>query len=300
MDPDEATPTATEDPTSTRSEGSAGIPTDAPTPATTDTATTDTATTDATDWRIGIPEGPLAEQARRMASLTATMQSIVDMRKKLSTAIFVPTDKSTDEERAAYYKKLGVPESIDAVKINLPDQLDPSIAPGEEEVADVRQALEGMRKAGASQAVIDEALKLHYGAKQVELSAQIEKDKRFSEQAMASLKNEWGADTEENLNIASAAANKLFGDKFEEMRQIETKDGNFLLDHPEMLRMLASIGREMGDSNFGSIVSDSQREDLRGKADEYRAKRNEAIAAGKNLLAKEYDDKEREVLAKLG
>lgn len=251
------------------------------------------------DWRSGIPDGALADQAKRMASPTAAMQSIVDLRQKVSGALVIPGDDATDEERADFNTKLGVPASMDDIKINLPEGLDASLIPDDAGTAEIKAGLEGARAAGASQAVLDEVVSVYLGMKQQEATDRIEADKEFTKTSMAALEKEWGADTEDNKKIASNAASLLFGDDFEAARLMETSDGNFLLDHPAMMKMFAKIGREMGDSSMGSFLSDDQKGSVMEKADEFRAKRNEALNKGDNAAAAKWDEAEREQLAKI-
>jgi len=251
-------------------------------------------------WRTGIAEGPLLEQANRYTSPTAAIQANVDMRKKLSTAVVIPGEGATDEERADFNTKMGVPTSTDDYQINLPEGLDASIVPSEEATAGLKQSLEGMRTAGASQAVINEGLALHFNALQVSKQAEIDADAAFTKETMSILEKEWGPDLDENKAIATNAAPKIFGEHFEEARQIEMKDGRFLMDHPVMMRMLANMGREIGDSVLGGVISTEQRASIMEQADDVRAKRNEALSKGNTVLAQQLDEQERTLLAKAG
>ena len=250
-------------------------------------------------WRDGIEEGPLLDQANRYTTAQAAIQGNLDMRKKMSTAVNIPGENATDEDRAEFNEKMGVPKSVDDYKINLPDGLDELLASDEASQAAMKNSLAGLHKAGASQAVVDEAVAAHFTAVQKIETDKIEADKEYSKQSMAILEKEWGSDTDENKAIAGKAAEKLFGANFEEMRQIETKDGNFIMDHPGMLRMLASIGREMGDSTLGGVVSDEQRGSIMEKANDIRNKREEALRSGNNVLANQLDEQERQLLAKI-
>lgn len=251
-------------------------------------------------WRDGIAEGPLLDQANRYTSVGAVVQATMDMRQKLSNAVIKPGDNATDEDRADFNEKMGVPTSTDDYQINLPEGLDASIVPTDEEQVGLKQSLEGMRAAGASQSVIDQGLALHYNAMQVQKQAEIEADTAYSKESMAILEKEWGADAKENKSIAANAASKLFGDNFENVRQIEMKDGRFLLDHPDMLRMLANIGREIGDSVLGGVVSDEQRASLKEKVQEVRQKKAEAMEKGNIKEANILDQQERDIYAQMG
>ena len=252
------------------------------------------------DWRASVTKGDLSTQAERYTSIDALVQSTIDMRRKMSTSVNIPGKDSSDQDRADFNEKMGVPKSTEDYKINLPQELDASLRPDDAGMADLRGSLEGMRAAGASQSVIDAGLQLHFGVMQSQRAAQIEADQAFSKESMVILEKKWGADYEDNKKIAASSAEQLFGDNFEAMRSLETSDGRFILDHPHVMEMLANIGREMGDSHLGGVVSTDQRMSIDQQADDFRDKAREALAKGNSQLAAEYDRKEREVLAKLG
>lgn len=248
------------------------------------------------DWRASITDEKLRDHAGRFASVTDLVKANLDSRQKLSTAIIPPGKDASDEDIAAFNKRMGVPDDASGYAF-------PKPAEGEE-LSDAEKASQeawakqfhdlGVPKKTA------EALIQFYG-EQIEAAANqvVEQDKAFAAESEAALRKEWpGKMYDENHEIANEAGPKVFKEDYEAMRGLTTKDDKLLLDHPIMVKMLARIGREMSEGGVGPM-SESQRQTYQERADEARNKREEARAKGDMDAANRFDIEERKWLTQI-
>ena len=80
-----------------------------------------TAKTDSSDWRAGIDDEQARGLAERHASPADLAKTALDLRQKLSNAVFLPGDGASDEDKATYRKALGVPAEPDGYEFALPE-----------------------------------------------------------------------------------------------------------------------------------------------------------------------------------
>ena len=86
-----------------------------------------TETTDADAWRDSIEDPELRKVADRLASPTAAVQAIADLRKRDSQTR-VPGKDASEKDVAAYHKAIGVPEKADGYEFTVPEGHDPTDA----------------------------------------------------------------------------------------------------------------------------------------------------------------------------
>jgi hypothetical protein len=83
------------------------------------------------------------------------------------------------------------------------------------------------------------------------------------EKVTQELKTEWGTDFDKKMENANKAAQKLFGEKLEDFRQIQMADGSYLGDHPLMLRLLTALedasveGQLPGSRGTGALSAEN-------------------------------------------
>ncbi len=274
----------------------------------TDTAGESTETTETTapaettpkssdfNWRDDIEDADVMKQAERYDTAEKAVQATLDLRKKLSKAVVIPTRDSDDVEISTFRKNMGIPENADEYQFeNL--VIDENTPEAQKESLSKWQQLFHEENIPAKSAQRMEAM---FRAEQM---AQIDADKaldvEFAQQTEAKLREQWGAEYDKNKEYASRAATDLMGGDFDSAKQIELKDGRFMMDHPIMVKMLAQMGREMGEGRIGSVLTDSEASTLQEKANEYREKRMQALENKRHDEARKWDAKEREALARL-
>jgi len=204
--------------------------------------------------RESIKDEKLRAQAERFNSVEDILRGNLESRQKLSRAIVKPGKDADEVEIASFRKALGVPETIEGYEFPA----------SEDDPPEARQAREDWGKLFHEHNVPKEAfdaILTKYVEAHAQMAEQIEEsDRQFAEKATEELKQEWGRDYEQNILFARKGAEHGFGDEFEDAQQLETAEGQFLLDHPMMLRYFSRIGREMSEGGLGETLTAGQKE----------------------------------------
>lgn len=251
---------------------------------------------ESTNWRELIQDEKLRKHAERFTTPDALVQANVDFRQKVSKAVVLPGKNASDEEVSAFRKAIGVPDSEEGYEF-------PQAAEGqelpEETIAAQKEWGKLFQENNISKTAAKNILTAYEQFKVAEAEASLKADEAFAEETREYLKSQWKDEYDKNLIIASKAGEQVFGEMYEDVKKIETKDGKFILDHPAIAMAFAKIGREMGEGVLGEALSDDQKDSLKDQVDSARAKRNEAHAKGNNKEARKWDQRERELLEKL-
>lgn len=242
------------------------------------------------DWRGVFKDEAVRKEAEKSTDPDHFGKRLLEMRKQLSSAIVKPGKDATEEQIAAYRKAMEVPDAIDGYEF--PETEDEAVKAEHSAWAEKFHALN--IPAPAAKELIGMASQIREETQ----AALAKADKEFVEAAVAENKAKWGQDYEKNVKGASRAAERVLGEDFEAARQIQTSDGNFVLDHPVMVRAFASIFREMGEGTLGA-VTEGDRESLQEQAKDYREKAEKAHKEGDRAKANMYSEKEREIYARL-
>jgi len=250
---------------------------------------------DISDWRDLIQDDKLAKHAERFTDIDALVKANMDSRKQLSKAIVPPGNDADDEAWESYRNAIGVPQDVDGYDFPLPEGVERTdqMMDGEDKWSNI--FLDNNIPKSTADALVSEFREEIADMQQAKLVA----DQQYTQQSEDALKQEWAEDYQKNLIFAARASEKFFGEAFEEARFIETNDGNFMLDHPLLVKAFAQLGREMGEGSLGSVVTDTERESLNERAQTYRDNRNEAMNKGLTAEAKRWDQKELAILEKL-
>lgn len=249
---------------------------------TTSTEETTTSEETAGDWRSSIEDADLRKVADRFASPTDAIKAVSDLRKRESTSIRALGKDASDDEVTAYRKATGVPETAEGYVFEAPEGVEFSDA----DKAFHTSAAEVFHKLNIP--TVDAAALTEWWNETAAATqqAQVAADKAFADESEAALKAEWpGEEYDRNKAIADKAATDLFGATIDAVREIETKDGRFILDHPSFVKMLAQVGREMQEGRLGSVLSDgdrggveSQISELQDRIDKAQANRDHNMA----------------------
>lgn len=245
----------------------------------------------------GEVDDDLKKVAERFTSPADALRSIMDMRKRESQ-VRVPGKNASDEERAAYFKAIGVPEKPEGYEFPaLPDdQMTDEVKASREQWAKT------FHETGVTKEQAAALTKAFNDQETAKLAAQVEADKQFAEQSMAALTKEWGPDKDKNLTLADRAladlANRA-GLPVDELKSIETKAGQFLLDDARMARLLAIVGREMQEGTLGGAVSGEERDTIQEQISGIRAKIGEAQDRGDSREANRLHQQELALLGKI-
>jgi hypothetical protein len=248
-----------------------------------------------TGWRDDIDDPKLREHAARFATPGDLTKAHLDLRGKLSNAIIKPGRGASAEDVAAYRRALGVPDSPAGYRFDLVDEKSADT----NDIAFRDSVAEAFHRADLT---VEQGRQLTawWTGVQAELQErQVAADRAYAEQSSAELRADWGQEADANYIHAGRAAERLFDEHFEAIRKLETRDGHYLLDHPHMLRALARLGKEMAEGDLGGPINTDERDTLAEQRDAARAKRNAALQAGNHAEARQWDAREREIIAKM-
>ena len=239
----------------------------------------------ADDWRASIQDEKLRDHAGRFTTAQELAKAHLDLRKELSTAIKPLGKNPTDEQVAEYRTAIGVPKTVEGYELALPEGY-------EQTDADKAFQTAAAKAFHDTNITADQAKGLNGFWNEFTaamLKAQIDADKAYADETEKALKAEWpGKEFDRNKAFADRAAAKVFGDEFDDVSKIETKDGRFVLDHPAFVKMLAGVGREMDEGRLGAVLTEGDRDNVQGQIDELGKKidtaRNEGDGEKANKL----------------
>lgn len=229
------------------------------------------------DWRATIKDSEAAEFAKTSTDPEHLAKRALEMRKQISTAIIKPgKDAKLDSpEAVAYRKSMGIPETAEGYKFEVPAGV--TLSEGEKAIHSTMAKT--FHKAGltAEQAAILSADRDAFNATLQQ--AQVEADKKYAEESAAKLRADWGKDYDANkefgVRAKIALANKA-GIDVTELDHLETKDGKFVMDHPALAKIFALVGREMGEGSLGSVISESDKAGIDTQIADLRTKQASA------------------------
>ncbi len=205
----------------------------------------------APDWRDSL-EGDQRKFADRFPSPTDAVKFGYDARQKLSKALVQPDDDASDEDRNAYYAKLGRPENAEGYAISAPDDF-PEHLPAVDE-ASMKRFSDAMFDANAPAGVVEAATKWYYGEMVTSAEAAETALNDYNTKGDAELAKEWGADFDQNIKLGQRA----FATMPEALRgRLETM--GFDAD-PEFKRFMATLGRSLGEDGMidGGMPTDKR------------------------------------------
>ncbi len=252
---------------------------------------------DSPDWRASVADEKLRQHAERFADPSALLKAHMDLRAKLSQSVTPPGENASDEDIAEFRERMGVPETKDGYTL-------PEIEGFEQSDSDVAYQgamAEVLHRHNISDAAFQELAAAHVQHVKSQMEAQAgkvkEQDDKYVADAEAALRKDWGDDFDANVRFSGEASKSFFDT---DIGQMELKGGQLLGSHPDFIRGMAQIGRQLGEGVIHLDPNSDAAGSLTEQADEYAQKRREAMSRGDREAAQKYNKLEQEVLAKLG
>lgn len=249
------------------------------------------------DWRGQIKDEEAKKFAENSADVNHLIGRALDMRKQLSTAVVKPGKDADEKQIAAYRKAMDIP--------NDPNEYEFPQVKGQELTDEIKNSRASWAKRfheanvpkSTAKALIDSLNQDVLAAEE----AQTKADKAFAEAEEAKLKQEWKGDYDKNKTLANRAFKDISeraGIKLDDLTQIETKDGRFLMDRSEIVRLFAIIGREMSEGSLGPTLTDSEKETIDDQIKDMRKKQDEASRSGNSKEANRLYQQEQALIAR--
>lgn len=160
---------------------------------------------------------------------------------RLKDALFIPGDKATDQERAAFYGKLGRPETADKYDLKrptLPDGMTYDEA-GEKWFRDMAHKL-GLSQAQAAGLFDAWNGRMDGAFKDIEA-----KRTKAAQEGLDTLKKQWGGEFDANMNILKRATDAFLG-----ADEKKFMDESGLGNHPVLVNLFVKIGKAMTEDKL--------------------------------------------------
>lgn len=198
------------------------------------------------DWRAGIEDQSLRDFAGKFTTPADMAKAAMEFRQTLSRSITVPGKDASEKDTAAFRKAIGVPETVEGYEFSMPEGQEAS----ESDKAFQSKMAEVFHKTGVPAA---SAKALNDAWNEMTAEARDEQDRVASEkrgESEAALKKEWGADYDANAQLAGRVIRSHASPEFVSFLENTEVEGQKLGDHPEMMRLMAKIGRRMDEHGF--------------------------------------------------
>lgn len=230
-------------------------------------------------WRDSIKDESLRKFSEQFTTLEDLAKSTLHFRQKLSNAITKPGKDASEEDIKAFHKALGVPESPDGYKIDVPEGANEAL--GEEDVQSFIAGLaETAHATGARtetvNALVKELLDKMVDAKQ-EREKKEQDDIAAAEQA---LRKEYGKDYDVNVQYAKRAFKQFGDEKFLDLIDKAEYQGVALSSHPDFIKYFVPVGRRMGEGGLQHVISADDKKSTEQKINDLTSQAHDAMNAG--------------------
>lgn len=198
---------------------------------------TGTTTGGQASWRDSLPDDLKGHTGlQQFSDVQNLAKSWVHAQSQLGKKrVALPGEKATDEEYAAFYKELGVPE-LDKYEVKAPEGANPE---------SVKSFREFVQKQGLLPKQSQAVLEWYHTMEK----ADIEKSQKAAQQAvtegLTKLKSEWGQGYEKNIALGDMALREMGGD---ELIQHVVKTG--LAKDPTFIKLMAKVGGVLGEDKL--------------------------------------------------
>lgn len=235
------------------------------------------------DWRQGISDPKVRQYAERFATAEDAAASALEMRQKMSSAISLPGNNASLEEIAEYRARMGIPDTVDGYKFEMPEGYEASDA----DVAFQGRMAGIFHETGISSA---QAVKLNKAWNELVLDAHqasSASENDSIERADQDLRSQWGAGYKSNLALAHRAYDAFGSPEFTKMLKSTNVGGVQLIDHPEMVKAFAAAGRQMMEDTMHGKAGGVATSSIKDWIDEIHSWQ---FAANPNLQTKYQSD----------
>lgn len=202
------------------------------------------------DWRgkLAGEDAKFRKELDRFTDEGSFAKAYKEVRSKATDPrrVSIPGDDATDEDRAAYAKARGIPETPDKyeIKTKPPQGYEPNDT-DKERLSDITAFLHSKGGVYADPAVINAAHELYYREAETAVAYALATAARQAEVTNEMLGKLWpGPEKARNIGFAKAAAANYFGKEWSDIADMQFADGSLLGDNVQFIKAMARIGRE--------------------------------------------------------
>tara|TARA_X000001382_G_scaffold128645_3_gene118811 strand:- start:136 stop:957 length:822 start_codon:yes stop_codon:yes gene_type:complete len=169
-------------------------------------------------------------------------QGYVNLESMVGTdKIGLPQQSWTDSQWSDFYAKTGRPESFDEYSVDLQNVL------SDEDSAAFRQAA---FEAGLAPRQVERLTKyLNETSSKVQQGMETTSQEAY-DVGIAQLQQEYGQAFDQRVKVSQNAAKTLLGEDGMQMFEAPMADGRLLGDYPEIIKMFAVLGEQMGEDKL--------------------------------------------------
>lgn len=187
------------------------------------------------------------ERLTSFKSIGEMGKAFLESEGKLSGAVFVPGEDASDEQKAAYREKMGIPATPDKYTIAKPEGLPEGIEYSKEAEGAYKQFAHdnGLtnKQAASLHGWYHDLIKTGYAQQQ-------QTEKQALDAAINTLKDEWKGDAfKANTELATRVFTKFGGEEAQKFIETTKVNGLPLGDHPVFLKIFANIGKVVSDDS---------------------------------------------------
>jgi hypothetical protein len=178
---------------------------------------------------------------QRFSDVTALGKSYLELETKLSSlGPRIPGEGASEEDIQKYREVIGVPSDTNGYEwdtsVSVPEEL-----PLDSEM--VGEMLTAMHTAGLTKEQVKIVGQAYVDSQANQVQGAVVDAKKSKDEAVSTLKKEWGASFKANVDSAKRAMQSLWGqDDYKKMAMKQLKDGTMLGNDPEFLRAMATVG----------------------------------------------------------
>jgi len=216
-----------------------------------DSAGTDTSKGDLPKWHGVLPKDYQGHDALKdVKGMDELLGKFVAL-KGFEGKVIVPNKDASDEEKANFYKAIGVPESSDAYSIEKVD-IPPETGYSGEIMPEYKKVFHDLK---LTQVQANTLFKAHMAMEKAKFDAMQAEQTKQRDAAKDALKTEWKGDFDKNANIANKALRAYTDqDTFASLK----KKYPGLTSDPDVVKMFHKIGKETLDDSVISGTSVTQ------------------------------------------
>jgi len=160
---------------------------------------------------------------------------------RLKDALFIPGDKATDQERAAFYGKLGRPETADKYDLKRPT-LPEGMTYDEAGEKWFRETAHKLNLSAAQAAALYDEYNGRMGGVIKDIEA---KRTKAAQDGLETLKKQWGGQFDTNMELVKRATAAFLDDESKKFM-----DESGLGNHPVLVNLFAKLGKAMAEDKF--------------------------------------------------
>lgn len=200
-----------------------------------------------TTWRDRLAGGDKDFRTRldRFTDEGSFAKSYRELETKLSSGQYKPVAEfpanGTDEEKAAWRKDRGVPDSPDGYKVELPN----GVVMGEADKPILSDFAKAAHAKNWDPKTYNEAVEWYYKHVDESATARQAADDGFTADSTVSLKDEWGKDYNRNVQAVRNLLSKAPADVADRFTGGRTADGKLIGSDPAILKWLAQTALDL-------------------------------------------------------